>query len=842
MVAHLVQPAEGGDRAPTRRAAVVLALLIAGLAIGRWLGPGVAPATLFAMACGACALALVGRGWACRVALSIGVVAFGAGWFGARLYEVDATSLSGRLAPATGPASVITVEGIVVRTTEPREGPEPVLTPLPFSRAHDRLELAVRAVDDGARSRATGVLRVFGPSLDLRSVRAGDVIRVTGTARRIEGPSNPGERDWALLARQRGVVGSMRAATIDRLDARTLTAPDRWRAGWWRWREQQQGKAEAILIGPDDTPGRALLGAIVLGVRDGQVEATTDVFMRQGLGHLLAISGFHVAVMAGATLLLVRLTGDHGRLEPLIVGALIIAYLLILPPRTSVLRAGVLVLALLASEAAGRRYDRVNLLAWIACIMLLIRPLDAWNMGFQLTFGVTAALMLLYARTLERLLGEQILISPRPRRSLWRRRVVEPIATLFVASLVAWTVAAPAVIYHTGIVSPLAIASTMLLTPLIALSLGLSFGALAIGVLAEPLAASASWLIGMIAGSAVDLVSWIDAIPGTSWRIAQVSIWWTVCATAVGVHWLTRGHWKRITSWLATLLVVAWLLVQVGPGTAQPRDVLVRVDAIDVGSGSCLLVRSGADAMLWDCGSTSVSMGRRLAPTIRALGAGPVRSAIITHANYDHFSSLPDSMGALGVRTVLVGPSFVRRARQSPASNASRLIEHAGQRGVDVRVLEAGDTFTLGHARVEIISPHLAFARENDNSLVARLTVRDDAGREHRVLLTGDIEAPAIDALLDRGLAGAAIIEAPHHGSATEATLRFVAATTPTVVLQSTSGSRAGDARLEPARRGRRWYATPIDGACWAEVRADGTLRSGSMRTTPVVDRPIADR
>lgn len=792
---------------------------------------------LFAIACGACALALAGRGWACRVALSVGVVAFGAAWFGARLNEVDASSLAGRLAPGTGPPSVITVEGVVVRTIEAREGAEPVLEPMPFVRAHDWLELSVRRVDDGARSRASGVLRISGAGLDLRSIRAGDALRVTGTARRIQGPSNPGERDWALLARQRGVVGDMTAATIQRLDARSLSALDQCRAAWWRWRQGQQDKAEALLIGTSgNEPGRALLGAIVLGVRDGQVEATSDVFMRQGLGHLLAISGFHVAVMAGVTLLLVRLTGDHGRLEPLIVALLLVAYLLILPPRTSVLRAGLLVLALLASDAAGRRYDRVNLLAWIACIMLLIRPLDAWNMGFQLTFGVTAALMLLYARTLERVLGEDILIYPRPRQSWWRRLVVEPVASLFVASLVAWTVAAPCVIFHTGIFSPVAIASTMLLTPLVALSLGLSFGVIALGVLAPAAAAPAAWLVGLIAGSAVDLVSWIDAIPGTSWRIAEVSIAWVVGATIVGVHWLTHGHWKRVTSWLATVLIVGWLLVQAGPGTALPREVLVRVDTIDVGSGSCLLVRSGSESMLWDCGSMSPTLGRRLPATIRSLGAGPVRSAIVTHANYDHYSALPDAMGPLGVRTVLVGPSFVRRAHASPYANAARLLAFLRQHGAQVRVIETGDAFSLGHARVRIISPHRAFAGENDNSLVAQITVRDDQGAEHVVLLTGDIEASAIDALLDRGVGRADIIEAPHHGSATEATLQFVAATSPTVVLQSTSSSRAGDARLEPARRGRRWYATPVDGSCWAEVRADGTIRSGSMRTSPVVD------
>jgi hypothetical protein len=57
-----------------------------------------------------------------------------------------------------------------------------------------------------------------------------------------------------------------------------------------------------------------------------------------------------------------------------------------------------------------------------------------------------------------------------------------------------------------------------------------------------------------------------------------------------------------------------------------------------------------------------------------------------------------------------------------------------------------------------------------------------------------------------------------------------VARVNPAVVLQSTGSSRAGDARWDSVRQGRHWHSTATDGAAWAEVWADGTIATGTMR------------
>src|SRR5205823_4667612 len=94
---------------------------------------------------------------------------------------------------------------------------------------------------------------------------------------------------------------------------------------------------------------------------------------------------------------------------PAAVAVLVALYMLVLPAQAPILRAGILVLVLLIADASGRRYDRATLLGWIALALLIIRPLDAWSLGFQLSFGIVAALLLLGDTVHHRLWGVPIL-------------------------------------------------------------------------------------------------------------------------------------------------------------------------------------------------------------------------------------------------------------------------------------------------------------------------------------------------------------------------------------------------------------------------------------------------
>src|SRR5690606_26929249 len=136
---------------------------------------------------------------------------------------------------------------------------------------------------------------------------------------------------------------------------------------------------------------------------------------------------------------------------------------------------------------------------------------------------------------------------------------------------------------------------------------------------------------------------------------------------------------------------------------------------------------------------------RELPRAVRAVGGSRVRSALLTHANLDHFLCLPDVAPALGIQRVYTTRSFLDAAVQSPQRAAAALLAALDAQGIRIIELAAGSTLQLGAARCEILSPHpdAAFTEENDDSLVGLFTVSTAAG-DRRLLMTGDIGPHAI--------------------------------------------------------------------------------------------------
>ncbi|MCL4741269.1 MAG: ComEC/Rec2 family competence protein [Phycisphaerales bacterium] len=836
-------PQTGPAPSARARAVVAFACLALGMIAARAGAPmGVPAPAWFGAACAAAAAAMLLRGRACAGALVVCAVAFGGGWFTARIVATPTGSLRA-LVPADDGSGVmigVELEGVVLDDPRKARASPGALAEFAFTGEPAwmfRMRADTAYADDGA-VRASGVVRVGVVGGVDESVRAGTRVRVTGRLSPVARPLNPGEPDTRLWAAQRDEAGRLRVphASLVRVEPTLPGALPAVEAWWLRTRAAMHGRALGVLKGDEAgeaTPGRALMLALLLGEDDGGLRPLRDAFARQGLSHLLAISGFHLAIMAGVALFAVRLTGERGRLEPLIVGALVALYMTVVPANAPVLRAGWMVLLLLIAEAAGRRYDRVTVLAWIACAMIVVRPMDLWSLGFQLSFGLTAVLMWLGPTAHARLFGT-IRTGPRePPDAPGARWWAEKAKGLVSVSLLCWAVALPTIAHTIGVVSPLAVVCTVVLVPVVLVLLFAGYVVLTLGAVVPSAGAWASGAVRRIGDAAAWLVERFDAVPGTALYAPRLSLALTAAATALVLYWFARGHLRDRFAWAAAGALALWAGGEAFVRTSLPGGTLVRIDAIAVGDGSCLLVRSGRDALLWDCGSTDPGMGVIDIPrALRRLGAHRVRTVVITHPDYDHYSALPDAARPLAVRELIVGERTDERARAQRVGPLRATFDSLAARGVGLRAVGAGDTITLGHATIRFIAPPdgAGYLADNDHSLIAFIEARADDGSIVRALLTGDAGPAALAALLapDADLR-ADVLELPHHGSHNPQARALVAASNPAVVLQSTGPSRVDDPRWAAERAGRAWLVTAAHGASWAELRRDGTVRSGAM-------------
>ena len=824
----LLQPDGASNSAADarRRSVAVFAAVAAGIVLaGRF---PLAPSALFAVSLLLIAAALVvpkRLSWALLLA---GLVCVSGGRASLGWSTLPSDSIAHALSAARASDVPMTVEGYALTDSKSRIPPTDPMARFgrPFQPgAWFVLRVDALAAPDGL-VRASGSLRVSVDSLRDGEVRAGRRIRISGGGSALRAPSNPGQTDWSRASLDRGVVGSLYVPSPALIEPAVSEAPAFARIArlWPALRAHLARSAGRILDRTESDratrPGRGLIGAIILGERAADFELIRGPFQNAGVAHLLAISGIHVALMVGATIVGVRATGDLGRLEPLLVLAALAVYLMALPARASVIRAGLMAIAFIASRALGRRWDAMSVLCLVGTGILLVHPGELLAPGFQLSFVLVAALIL-FAEQRETGLAQQLGLE---RSRLLR---IRDGGTEYVRiAAMCWCVSLPIVMYWFGIISVAGILASVVTLPLITLALYAAVVSCVVGVVVPPLAPVAGGVLDVLGNASVGLVVWIDSIPYSSIRVPGVPALWCVGATVVAFGTARRGFWRDPTWSVGVACVLIWLVVW---WTAPMRpDAVLRIDTLDVGNGTCHVIRAGDEAVLWDCGGQSSRAGRTIAGALRGLGITRIDRAVISHANTDHFIGLPALLESIPIRTVVLGESFLAATSARPHGPEAYVMRELDRRRVRVRTVGAGDSIGLGETQIEIHAPSPAdeFDNENDRSLVGRIVVPTDAG-PRSVLLTGDIGPDAIGRVSHLR---ADVMELPHHGSFNDAALEWVVRTAPGLVVQSTGRLRAGDPRWNPARERSAWRSTAEDGAIVTRIHLDGRLEAGPLR------------
>ena len=118
-------------------------------------------------------------------------------------------------------------------------------------------------------------------------------------------------------------------------------------------------------------------------------QALRDDFRGSGIAHLLALSGFHVGIVAMIALWLTRpmlVAGRAARLRGAVVLAAVWGFAALGGMSASVVRASVMLTLLMCARLAGRASSPLNALAVAAIVILSWRPAELFGAGFQLSF------------------------------------------------------------------------------------------------------------------------------------------------------------------------------------------------------------------------------------------------------------------------------------------------------------------------------------------------------------------------------------------------------------------------------------------------------------------------
>ncbi len=590
----------------------------------------------------------------------------------------------------------------------------------------------------------------------LAGLRAGDAVELVGMLYRPRPPGNPGEHDYADDLLDQRIRAELRAsdtaAAVVRLDPGGLSG-----GGVLSFLRH---RASAALT--DHLPPREAATAVALLLGDGSVmqRAEWDAYVRTGVVHALAISGQHLAVLAGFLWLVLRAAGVRRTRGAWAVLAVVVAYTALTGLRPSGVRAMVMVAAVCGALVLRRPTLAANAFAlgWLAVIAL--NPTDPFTLGCKLSFLSVFVLVWgagrwLRSRPLTPL--EQLVEESRPISVKLLRAAGRALFAAYAITLVIAAANTPMLIADQNLVSPvgLLIGPPVVMLTSVALVAGFLLMLLApLGPLAAPFAELTRWsLLGCEA-----LVRLADDLPGGSVYVPGVPAWWLVgfYAGVAGVV-LAGPVWRRRSA----AGLAGWVLLGlVMPAGGGPSDEL-RVTFLAVGHGGCTVIETpDGRCLVYDAGATAGSnvVRRVVAPYLWGRGIGRIDELFLSHADADHFNGVGELLRRFPVGQVTFTPSFAEK----PAAGVAAVLAALDRHKVPRRIAAAGDRFTAGEVEIEVLHPPESgpAGTENERSLV--LHVRH-AG--HAVLLTGDLEKSGTGLLLAREPRKADVLMAPHHGS-----------------------------------------------------------------------------
>ncbi len=554
-------------------------------------------------------------------------------------------------------------------------------------------------------------------------------------------------------------------------------------------------------------PEAALLAGILLGDEGGIPQDVKQAFQDTGTAHVIAISGFNVAIVGGlfAALFLHLLGAPRRFLAAGLSAAVIVFYAVMVGGEPSVVRAAIMGVLSLFAVQLGRRQDGLNSLALVAAVMLLFSPFLLWDVSFQLSFMATLGLVL-YAGVMA--VGFTNLASQRLPEAT-AQRLAKPVGEYVLFTLAALVTTLPVMAFHFRRLSLTTLIANPLILPAQPPVMVLGGLAAMLGLIYQPLGQVFAYLAWPFVAYTIRAVELVSRIPGGVVTLGELSLGWVFLYYAVlFLATFAATRLKNAASLvkpsllfagLAALAVVVWQVALHAP------DGRLHLALLDVGKGDALLIQTpGGRSVLVDGGSSPVKLsqglGRRLPLTRRRLDW-----LVVGAPGTEQVQALPRLLERFPVENVLW-------AGESRATRAARdLQEYLTSVRVDPETAQTGQALDLGDgAMLRVLS-----AGESGAVLLLEW-------HNFRALLPVGMDEAALRTLLDDStLTPVTALLLAEGGAAELNPQAWIAKLRPQVVLLSAAADEvAPDSEVQAALQGYNLLRTDRNG--WIELATDG--------------------
>jgi competence protein ComEC len=564
-----------------------------------------------------------------------------------------------------------------------------------------------------------------------------------------------------------------------------------------------------------------LVDALLVGRRGGIDPGLNAAFARSGLVHLLSISGFHVGIVFGWVLLILRSLRVRRGPASAAATVLVLAYVSFLGWPAPAARAALLCSVGAWCFARQRHPAPVGLLALTCLGVSLLDPWALFDLGGWLSAAAFWGAMTL-TRWSDRACGEQA-------RWVAARRM------LF-ASLGATLATAPLTAAAFGSVALAGVALNFAAIPLAALAVPAVLASVLFAALAPPLAAALAAGGGLGLAALEALARTGSALPfgavqnggGASAALPWIAVLWFVL-WAVGRRNTSHRAVLRV-GWGAAIAAVATAL-PLRPSLSTDTESNLALHFLSVGQGDAALIQTHRGRwILVDAGPADErhDAGREVVlPFLIRHGVTRLAAFVLSHAHLDHVG------GALSVLREVPADLILEPAEPVAEPHYLGLLELAQEQGLQWKAARAGDSLAIDGVSLRVLHPDTSWSRWhedlNDDSVV--LLVRYGA---FEAVLAGDLGVRA-ESLLAGKVGPVDLLKVGHHGSAGSSGAPWLRELDPKAAVISVGGNRYGHPAPSALRRlaeaGVAVWRTDRDGSISVSV-ADSSMTLRGRRLT----------
>ena len=620
-------------------------------------------------------------------------------------------------------------------------------------------------------------------------------------------------------------------------------------------------------------PEAGLAAGILIGLRDRVDRDVAAAFTTAGVSHVVAISGWNIAIVAAAV---GAMAGRLGRRRRAIVTSVaVVSYIVFAGASPSVLRAGAMAGVVLLARESGRSGRAAAALGWAAFLLLLAEPGLVSDAGFQLSTLATAGLVAwatpltecldrLTRGRLPRWLCESLGVSlaaqaatlPVVLASFGRLAIISPVVNLLIVPLVTPAMAAGLIALVGGLLvslgAPTAVGAILaapgwvslrLMIVIVEATAAVPFAS----VTFEPVVGAVLGIVTALAGVVVVLLR--KRRRGPSHRGATAASDPVDRGSAPSMKRADtarpQAHGKRssVAARLATMSLIVAVTVVGAVVVTRPAST-ARITILDVGQGDAILVEGSRGARLLIDGGPDpdrllVELDRRIPPWDRRLDA-----VILSHPHEDHVAGLALLLDRYRVDRVL------EPGMRGPGPGYAAWLDRLARPGAPTRMsIAAGDRLSVDEIAMRVLWPIRGRVPAEppdsgtgiNNVSVVLLGVIGD----RRFLLAGDVEQDVDPSLVTEGLPRVDLLKVAHHGSRTATTDAFLAAVRPRIAVASAG---TGNPYGHPARRtlerlaesGARVFRTDVDGTVTVTFDGQGPQVSTRPRRAAETARRVA--